>query len=85
MTIERKELINEIYDICFKLEIFINSANERRTKENIGILLEEVELVESLYNAIFVKAKKRKILYKKRITSLLVELEKIRLELEIKE
>ena len=81
---KRKELINEIYDICFKLEIFINSANERRTKENIGMLLEEVELVESLYNVIFIKAKKRKILYKKRIIDLLLELEKIRLDLETK-
>ena len=59
--------------------------DRRAIKRNIEQGLEKAELIENLYNAIFIQAKRGKIKDIERVTELLVELEKIRLMLEFKD
>lgn len=68
----KKLLVNKIYNLCFELEIYINSLYVNITKKNIGIILDEIEYVEHLYNSIFIRAKKRRILHKKRVKDVLI-------------
>ena len=68
--------------MCLTLGIISNNNNKEQIKHNIGQILEEPVFVESLYNAIFLKAKNLNILQNKKTMNILIELEKIRLLLE---
>jgi len=79
---ERNTLINEIVRFCLDYGVLID---RRELKSNIEAGLERAELIESLYNSIFIKAKNGKIRNIEKVKELLVELEKVRLDLEFKD
>jgi len=82
---KRNLLVDAIYELCLDLAIIektIAKNGEKEIKHNIRLILEEAIFVENLYNTIFVKAKRLKLLQNKKITNILIELEKIRLQLE---
>jgi len=79
---ERNILVDEIISFCFDYGVKLERSE---VKENIEQGLESAELVESFINMIFIKAKKDKNTDIKRIIELLLELERIRLELEFKD
>jgi len=81
---ERTVLIDEIINFGLNYGLLKNPFVIKRIRKNIEKELTEVEFVENLYNTIFSKAKERKVLRQKRIKDLLMELEKLRLELEDK-
>jgi len=54
-------------------------------KNKIAQGLEKAELIESLINTIFLKVKSSKNINIKRVKELLIELEKVRLDLEFKD
>ena len=78
----RDILINEIIGFCFDYGVLIDE-NEVRTK--IDIKLNEAAFVESLINTIIIKEKNSSNINPIKVKELLLELEKIRLELEYKE
>jgi len=79
---ERKELINAIIDFCIEYRVFIklNSTDEIKIKIENG--LNDMEFIENLINTIILKARNSKNIDIDKIKNLLLELEKIRLELE---
>ena len=81
---ERENLINEIIDFCLDYRLFSEGVIVGDMKIIIEKELEDFEFVESLINTIIVKSKTRKKTDSKRLRSLLLELEKIRLEMEYK-
>lgn len=76
---ERDVLINEIASFCLDYGVIIDQS-EMKSKIEAG--LEKAELIESLYNTIFIKGKNGKIKDIEKVKELLIELEKIRLDLE---
>jgi len=78
---ERDILINEIASFCIDYGVIID-RREIRNKIEAG--LGRAELIESLINTIFIKAKNGRIKDIEKVKELLVELEKIRLDLEFK-
>jgi len=79
---ERDILINEIANFCLDYGVIIDRI-EIKSKIEDG--LGKAELIESLINTIFIKAKNGKIKDIEKVKELLVELEKIRLDLEFKD
>jgi len=79
-----EKLIEKIVDCCFYLEIFNNSDDGKKIKEDIITLelLKDVIFIETLYNRIFRLAKEHNTLQSEKVKDLLIELEKIRIELE---
>ena len=79
---KQDNLIREIVSFCLDYGVLI----DRKTIERkIGQGLKRAELVESLINTIFKKAKSGKIKDIERTKELLIELEKIRLDLEFRD
>ena len=79
-----EKIIEEIVELCFYFGIFEKSDDKKQIKKDIeGLeLLKDVAFIERLYNIIFIKAKEHNALQNDRVKNLLIELEKIRLELE---
>ena len=82
---DKNVLSNEIAHFCCYFNLLENPVDNKQIKENIKKQLDDVVFVENLYNTIFKKAKQYKILKRARIKALLIELEKIRIDLENKE
>ena len=79
---ERIELINEIIEFCLKYRLFNRAIRTDEIKRNIGSRLDDCIFVENLINTIVLKTRKRKNTDVHKIKNLLLELEKIRLDLE---
>ena len=79
---ERKELANEIVDFALEYEVFNISGQICDIKKRIEEQFIDCEFVEGLINMIIVKTKDKKDIDTGRLIELLIELEKIRLELE---
>jgi hypothetical protein len=81
---KRKILIKEIIEFNKNYGLFHNSIDENKIKNMLGIWLEETHHIESLINIIIVKANNTKNINKKKLKNLILELERIRLDLEYK-
>jgi len=79
---EKDILVREIVSFCLDYGVLIK---KKEIERKIAQGLESAELIEDLYNTIFRKAKSGKIKDIKRVIELLVELERVRLELEFKD
>lgn len=79
---KKKVLIDEIMRFCFKYRIITNTVQGEIIERNIGEQLNDVVFVENLINAIFIRGKQYKILRSKKVMNIILELERIRLELE---
>ena len=82
---KRKELINAITDFCLEYKLFDRSVKVDVLINKISEQLKDIEFVESLINTIIIKTRKRRNIDTNKIKNLLLELEKIRLELEYKD
>ena len=83
MVVMRKEkLVDTIIDVGVELKIIKKPVNIKLIKNNVKIIIGDVAFIERLYNIIFIRAKKCNILHTKRIKHLLMELERIRIDLE---
>ncbi|MCL2843541.1 MAG: hypothetical protein FWE28_08805 [Oscillospiraceae bacterium] len=79
---EKDILVREIVSFCLDYGVLIKKKEiERKIEQG----LESAELIEDLYNTIFRKAKSGRIKDIERVKELLIELEKIRLDLEFKD
>jgi len=83
-SIERDVLIDKIVSFCFDYGIFEVQENESEIKSNIGIGLNKVEFVESFIATIITWTRSREDLDIDRLKEILIELERIRLDLEYK-
>jgi len=75
-------LVEEIASFCFDYGVILDMEE---IKKQIEDKLSEVEFLEDLINTIFVKSKNTKDIDIEKVKELLIELERIRLELEYKE
>ena len=82
---QRKVLVENIIDFCLEYGVFNISGRISDIRTNIEHQLVDYEFVEGLINMIIVKTKDQKDIDTGRLIELLIELEKIRLELEYKE
>ena len=82
---EKKVLVEKIIRFCFDCEVFDKSTNQRETATIVAKRLEDAEFVESLINTIITRARTLKDLDVKELKELLIELERVRLELEYKD
>ena len=78
---EKEELINEIASFCYDYRLFKREIKVDELKNIIKFQLEDFEFIENLINTIIVKTNKYNIDVKKAIR-IILELDKIRLELE---
>ena len=79
---ERKELINEIANLCFFHGLYNRPINISEIKNKVEYQLREPAFIENLINMINVNIRKRKNVDIKRLIIILTELERLRLELE---
>ena len=82
---KRNILVNEIVTFCFTNEIFHKTIKVSEIKNRVRICLDEIDFIESLINTIIIKTRISKNIDIEKAKELLVELEKIRLELEYKD
>jgi len=82
---ERKDLINEIISFCYIYKLFGRSAKEDEIRNSIGHRLNESAFIESLINVIVLKTKGRRNIDINKTKEILIELEKVRLNLEYEE
>ena len=78
---KRKKLIDEIIDFYIEYGIIKNTEIED-VRQEMKEHLKHCDFLESLINTIIVKTRHRKNIDTEKIKKLLLELEKIRLELE---
>ena len=78
---ERNTLISAIVRFCFDYDGFIDDEIERKVESKLN----EVEFIENLINTIVIKAKNSRNIDITQVKAMLLELEKIRLELEYKD
>ena len=79
---ERYELINEIANFGYNHGIFNWQMEANEVKQGIGYMLDESAHIESLINTINTRAKNTHNLDVKRTKAILLELDRIRLDLE---
>jgi len=80
---ERRELVENITEFYFDTGLFDGSTqNEDETKLIIENCLGKVEIIETIINTIILRAKTHKNFDIEQLKKMLLELEKIRLELE---
>jgi hypothetical protein len=82
LEMNNKELVNEIIGFCVTYRLFEKSEELTAIKEAIEHQLVDVVFVEGLINRLILKAKDRKDIDFEKLKTLLLELERIRLELE---
>ena len=78
-------LVNEIVSFCFDYGIVHESMNGDELKSIVYNHLEEEPFIENLINTIIIKSKTCPNLDIDRLKDLLIELEKVRIELEYKD
>jgi hypothetical protein len=81
---KREILVNEIINFCDEYKVFNNSISKNEIKNMIEIWLNDTSHIESLINTI-IKTSYHVNMDKEKLKTLLLELERIRLELEYKE
>jgi len=81
---KKKILINEIVKFNLKYKLFNDGVKADELKSIIEIWLEKIEHVESLINLIIVKTNQAQSIDKKKLKTIRLELEKIRIDLEYK-
>lgn len=79
---ERTDLINVIIKFCIEYKLFDNLNKEDEIKSRIESQLDDVSFIENLINTIIVKTRNCEKVDNNKIKHLLLELEKVRLELE---
>ena len=79
---ERKILASEIVDFCLEYGVFNISTDIGEIKTRIEEQFVDFEFVEGLINMIIVNTKNKNDIDTGKLIELLIELEKIRLELE---
>jgi len=79
---ERKILIKEIADFCIKCGVFKGKVETSEIPIGIEVGLENIEFVESLINTIINRVEQNKNVDIRKVKIMLLELEKIRLDLE---
>jgi len=82
---EKDILVEKIIRFCFDCEVLDKSMNQSETATIVAKRLEDAEFVESLINTIITRARTLKDLDVKELKELLIELERVRLELEYKD
>jgi len=78
----KENLINEIINFCFDYDVIVDQADLRKRIEE---KLNEAHFIENLINTIYIKSKNSQNIDLEKVKELLIELEKIRLELEYSE
>lgn len=78
---KREVLIEKIINLCLVIKVFDNCVNENEIKHTVALLLEEEGFIKDLYSNILRNAKRYKIANTEKVTDILIELDKIRLEL----
>gem|GEM_PF-1071999 len=84
LEIKRTKLTAEIIGFCTDYKILAESERLKEVKESIEHQLEDAVFVEELINWFIVKTKSRQDIDIDRLIDLIIELEKIRLNLEYK-
>jgi hypothetical protein len=79
---EREELINIIIDFFIEYKLFKKSVKIDEIKNAIDEQLNDARFIENLINTIIRKTQNRKNIDTDKVKNLLLELDKIRLELE---
>ena len=79
---ERRKLINEITQFCVEHEIFKGKVETIDIEIGVEVGLESKEFIESLINTIIKRTVYKKNMDIEKIKFILIELEKIRLDLE---
>ena len=79
---DRHVLIDEIAGFGYDYGIFSLSVGVNEIKRRIAYILDESEHIESLISAIIIKTKNTNDIDIERVKKILLELEKIRLDLE---
>jgi len=82
LEIERKTLINEITKFCIKYEVFKEKVETSDIEMGVEAGLESSAFIESLINIIILKTKYSENMDIEKVKFILLELEKIRLDLE---
>ena len=82
---KRNILVEELACFCFVYGIFDQSIEEHVIKSKIESGLEKVEFIESLINTLILQTNNCKHIDIEKLKELLLELERIRLELEYKD
>lgn len=82
---KRKVLSNEITNFCLEYGVFNITTKISDIKTRIEHQLDDYDFVESLINMIITKTKEKEKVDTERLKKLLLELEKVRLELEYRE
>jgi hypothetical protein len=77
-------LINEIINFCDKYKLLENSENLSKVMDKIEEQLNNSEFVEELIHFFIIKTKNHKDINTGQLITILIELERIRLELEYK-
>jgi len=81
---ERKKLANDITEFCFEYGIFNTTCGTREIKKRIEEQFIDPAFVEGLINMMIVRSKMSKEIDVDKLMELLLELDKLRLELEYK-
>ena len=79
---ERNRLVDEIVKFCFENRLFSNYAGTSVIKRSIEDQLNNCEFVENMINTMILKTKNRKNIDVEKLKELILELEKIRLDME---
>ena len=79
---DRTKLVNEIVDFCIEYGLFKSISKIDELKKRIAYQLNDSAFVESLINTVIVKSKRYGTMADEKIVDLIVELEKVRLDLE---
>jgi len=82
---ERNVLVDEIANFCFEYGVINSGVDESELKSIICNHLNEEEFIENIINTIITKTRTRGDIDTGKLIALLMELEKIRLELEYKD
>jgi len=85
LEMKRGILATEIINFCINYRIFNNSEALMEVKDSISHQLEDAVFVEEFINLLILKTKNRQDIDLEKLKNLLLELERIRLELEYKE
>jgi hypothetical protein len=81
---KKRILVNEIIDFCIDNKILDNTDEIKNAKVSIYHQLEDAVFVEGFINLLIIKTRNRQDIDFEKLKMLLLELERIRLELEYK-